>query len=161
MDDKKQQPSPADATEKTVGVVVVDHGSRLAASNLWIHELAKLYLAESNYSIVEPAHMELAEPTIDQAVRRCVEQGAETIVLSPYFFFPGKHWKNDLPKIFKESLDSFDGVDGFVAAPLGLDAKIVQVLVSRIEHCSMRLRGESDGCQVCTDATGCQYLSSN
>ena len=35
--------------------------------------------------IVEPAHMELAEPSIATAFARCVERGATTVVVFPYF----------------------------------------------------------------------------
>ena len=49
-----------------VGVIIVDHGSRRRESNEMLHEATARFAAQSEFSIVEPAHMELAEPTIAQ-----------------------------------------------------------------------------------------------
>jgi len=51
-----------------VGVVIVDHGSRAKASNDMLLEFVDLYRATTGQPIVEPAHMELAEPSIADAV---------------------------------------------------------------------------------------------
>ena len=41
--------------------------------------------------VVEVAHMELAEPTIEQAVGRCAAAGARRVVVAPYFLSRGRH----------------------------------------------------------------------
>lgn len=41
--------------------------------------------------LVEVAHMELAEPTIEQAVARCVAAGASRVIVAPYFLSRGRH----------------------------------------------------------------------
>jgi hypothetical protein len=60
--------STAAAADATVGVVIVDHGSRRKASNEMLEEFGKLYQQTTQRSVVEIAHMELAEPTIEQAI---------------------------------------------------------------------------------------------
>lgn len=52
----------------TVGVVIVDHGSRKKASNDMLHDFGDLYQALSGREIVEVAHMEIASPTIEDAI---------------------------------------------------------------------------------------------
>jgi hypothetical protein len=37
----------------------------------------------TGYAIVEPAHMELAEPSIGVAFDRCIERGARLVVVHP------------------------------------------------------------------------------
>lgn len=56
------------AADATVGVVIVDHGSRRKASNEMLEEFGKLYQQTTQRSVVEIAHMEIAEPTIEQAI---------------------------------------------------------------------------------------------
>ena len=51
--------------------------------------------------LLEPAHMELAAPSISTAVANLLARGAKTIVLSPFFLGPGRHWKSDLPTLLK------------------------------------------------------------
>lgn len=41
--------------------------------------------------LVEVAHMELAEPTIEQAVARCAAAGASRVIVAPYFLSRGRH----------------------------------------------------------------------
>lgn len=63
-----------------VGVVIVDHGSRKKASNDMLHEFGELYERLTGRAIVEVAHMEIAPPTIADAIgtttgcRKCVVQ---------------------------------------------------------------------------------------
>lgn len=54
------------------GLLIVDHGSRRAESNQLLHHAADRFARYSGWQIVEPAHMELAEPSIQQAFDRCV-----------------------------------------------------------------------------------------
>ena len=49
-------------------------------------------------AIIEPAHMELAEPSIATAFGRCVRRGARRVVIHPYFLLPGRHWSQDIPR---------------------------------------------------------------
>ena len=49
------------------GVIVVDHGSRREASNQAFETFVQQFSRRSGFDIVEPAHMEIAEPTIAQA----------------------------------------------------------------------------------------------
>ena len=56
------------------GIVIVDHGSKRDESNAMLERVAKLFADKYShqYKIVEPAHMELAEPSIETAYERCV-----------------------------------------------------------------------------------------
>lgn len=55
----------------TCAVVIVDHGSRRKASNDMLLEFCQLYQQMTQHPIVEPAHMEIAEPSIAQAIGAC------------------------------------------------------------------------------------------
>ena len=88
---------------KTVewAVLLIDHGSR----RLDAHEglisaaetLAQVLRNRGQPSIVEIAHMELVEPSIAQAIERCVEQGAVRIKVVPCFLSRGRHVTEDVP----------------------------------------------------------------
>ncbi|MGV2337476.1 MAG UNVERIFIED_CONTAM: hypothetical protein LVR18_26470 [Planctomycetaceae bacterium] len=69
-------------------ILLVDHGSCCAESNALLHDAAKRFRQQSNFQIVEPAHMELALPSIQQAFDRCVERGAKESSSSPGSFPP-------------------------------------------------------------------------
>lgn len=73
------------SNDDTLGVVIVDHGSKRAASNEMLVEFVSLYQRTTGCTIVEPAHMEIAKPSIADAVDKCVARGATRIVVAPYF----------------------------------------------------------------------------
>lgn len=54
---------------ETVGVIIVDHGSRRAEANDMLHDVVRKYHSFSSLKIVEPAHMELSEPSIETGAR--------------------------------------------------------------------------------------------
>jgi sirohydrochlorin ferrochelatase len=137
------------------GVIVVDHGSRREASNLAFEAFVEKFESESGFDIVEAAHMEIAEPTIQHAFQKCVERGATSIVVCPFFLLPGRHWSQDIPQLTAEAAAAFPGVAFFVSAPIGGHRLLVDLLVDRIEHCARRRDGEVSACDVCAGSGGC------
>jgi len=137
-------------------VIVVDHGSRRAESNAMLLDVAALFQQHSGYAIVEPAHMELAEPSLAAAFDRCVERGARLVVIHPYFLLPGRHWKRDIPALAADAARKHPGVSFLVTAPLGLHPLIAEIMSQRIEHCLSRLRGDAGPCDVCSERESCR-----
>jgi hypothetical protein len=74
-----------DVNDRHFGVILVDHGSQRDESNVMLLEVVRDFADATGLSIVEPAHMELAEPSIATAFARCVERGATTVLVFPYF----------------------------------------------------------------------------
>jgi sirohydrochlorin ferrochelatase len=138
-----------------IGLIVVDHGSRRSASNEMLEVMAGMVADTVPYDIVEPAHMELAEPSIATAFDRCVARGAELVVVSPYFLLPGRHWNQDIPTLTAEAAELHPGVPFLVAAPLGLHPLMASVVESRVAHCLAHVAGEADECEVCAGTGRC------
>ncbi len=141
---------------KTTGIVIVDHGSRRAESNDMLLEVVKQFRAATDWPIVEPAHMELAEPSIPAAFDRCVERGAAMVVVHPYFLLPGRHWNQDIPNLVAGAAEKHPGVKWLVTAPLGLHAQMAAVMHDRITHCLSHVEGEADECEVCRGTGKCR-----
>jgi sirohydrochlorin ferrochelatase len=119
-----------------VGLIIVDHGSHSRESNQLLQAVADRF-AETyadDYPIVEPAHMELARPTIEQAYARCVVRGAEHIIISPYFLGPGLHWRADIPRLAAEAARQFPETTHAIAAPLGVDDLLLELLNKRVRE---------------------------
>lgn len=138
-------------SSNSIGIVIVDHGSRLEGSNRMLEELAGLFAQRfaSRYSIVEPAHMELAEPSIATAFQRCVTRGAKRVIVCPYFLGPGKHWTQDIPRLTADAAAKHPTVRYHVAQTLGIDDLILDLLNKRVEHCV----GCEYECEACRGTT--------
>ena len=119
------------------GIIIVDHGSRRDESNHMLERVAGLFADRfrGRYAIVEPAHMELAEPSIATAYARCVERGASRVVVCPFFLGPGKHWTQDIPSLTAAAAAKFPHTCYHVAQTLGIDDLILDLLDKRANHC--------------------------
>src|SRR5687767_7474499 len=119
------------------GIIIVDHGSRLAQSNEMLEEVTRVFAARFRemYEIVEPAHMELAEPSIATAYRKCVSRGAARVIVCPFFLGPGKHWTGDIPRLASDAPKLHPGTQYHVTMPLGIDDLILELLAKRVGFC--------------------------
>lgn len=139
-----------------IGLIVVDHGSRRVESNLMLEEMVRYVAQVVDYEIVEPAHMEIAEPSIATAFHACVARGATTVVIQPYFLLPGKHWSQDIPELSAAAAADHPGVAYLVAAPFGLHPLMAEVVSARVEHCLAHVRGEVPECEACVGTGVCR-----
>ncbi len=130
----KLAPEARSEPKPQIGVIIVDHGSRRAESNAMLIQGVEAFRASSRYKIVEPAHMELADPTIAQAFTRCVAQGAEQILVFPYFLLPGRHWKNDIPRLVRQAAKPYPNISHTVTKPFALHPKMLEIIEARIEE---------------------------
>ena len=117
-----------------LGIIVVDHGSRRDESNQYIIEIATLYQQQTEAAVVEPAHMELAQPDIAAAYDRCVKQGAKYVVVHPYFLAPGRHWHEHIPALSKAAAARHPETACIVTAPLGLHHLMIDIMHDRIQQ---------------------------
>jgi sirohydrochlorin ferrochelatase len=146
--------------DPALGVILVDHGSRRDESNALLLDVVRNFQQVTGLPIVEPAHMELAEPSIDTAFARCVKRGATTIAVFPYFLSPGRHWHDDIPRLSAAAARKHPGIRFLVTAPFGLHPLMADVMRQRIEHCLAHTQGESDACELCAGTDRCQLRES-
>lgn len=152
--------TPPDS-RSSVGLVIVDHGSTRGESNRVLEDFTALFAATKSYSIVEPAHMELCEPSIASAFRRCVERGAAQVVVVPYFLAPGKHWHKDIPALAADASKACGNVPFLVSAPIGLHPLMADLIESRVEHCLKHADGEEAECEYCAGTGRCKFKAAN
>lgn len=155
------EPNPAE-TAIITAIIIVDHGSRRAASNDMLHRAADRFAVDSRYPIVEPAHMELAEPSIATAFDLCVQRGAKRVIVFPYFLSPGRHWTEDIPALVTAAAKKHTAIEWLVTAPFGLHPDMNAIIADRIECCLRNASAPPDdqsarGCDVCVGTAGCEF----
>lgn len=148
---------PGGLDPQTTGIVVIDHGSRVPASNRMLLEVVELFGRLTGLKIVEPAHMEQAEPSIRQAFDRCVERGARRVICHPYFLLPGRHWSTDIPALAAQAAAAHPGVQWLVTAPLGLHEAMIGIMADRIAQCVAHAGGLKEDCDLCRGTGRCAW----
>lgn len=114
-------------------ILLVDHGSQHASSNALLDRIAAALRARLPGSLVEVAHMELAEPSLAAGLARCAARGAREVVVCPYFLGPGRHTTRDIPQLVAQARAAHPALHVRVAAPLGFDERLVDVLLERAD----------------------------
>ena len=114
-----------------LGLIVIDHGSRRAEANAQLLDVVARLALLAPGTVIEPAHMELAEPSLDQAFARAVARGAREIRVLPYFLGDGRHAQEDIPRLARAAAAAHAGVVVSVAAPLGPHDLLARLLAIR------------------------------
>ena len=118
--DPRVSPHAYEAAPASVGIIIVDHGSKVAAANERLERLCEAYVKTRapKHWVVRPAHMELASPSISEAFDALVEAGCATIVCHPFFLSQGRHVREDVPALLDEAA-SRHNVPYSLTPPLG------------------------------------------
>lgn len=147
-------PSPSSSKKKKkLGILLMDHGSRNAASNARLHHLAQLYqltlgvtvtgtttstdpadMSSSSSQggkqdcdiVVKAAHMEIATPTIPDGLKALLDLGVDEIICHPYFLSPGRHVTEDIPTIVNKAIDDLQiKVPVITTEPIGSNTQLM------------------------------------
>ena len=118
--DPRVSPHAYEAAPASVGIIIVDHGSKVAAANERLERLCEAYVKTRapKHWVVRPAHMELASPSISEAFDALVEAGCATIVCHPFFLSQGRHVREDVPALLDEAA-SRHNIPYSLTPPLG------------------------------------------
>ena len=115
-------------------VLLIAHGSRRAEANADLVRLAGLLANDPEFDIVETSYLELAPPDIPTGGRKCVERGATTVRMLPYFLSAGAHVVEDLEAHRAELSREFPHVRFELCPHLGLHPLMVEIVRQRLRE---------------------------
>jgi sirohydrochlorin ferrochelatase len=118
--------------EKRTALLIMAHGSRISEANDAAREISGMVQEITGYDIVEVSFREMHLPNIQQGIDACVAQGAQRILLIPYFLFIGAHVQHDLPEELEQAMQRHPGVKMVMGPHLGVHRKLAEVVVERI-----------------------------
>jgi sirohydrochlorin ferrochelatase len=113
-------------------LLLVAHGSRRAQSNDEVKKLAeklKRQCAEE-YSIIHAAFLELADPLIPEGIKQCIDDGASSVIVLPYFLNSGRHVIEDIPNEVNESMQKHQNIEIKIAPHLGASPLMIDLLIT-------------------------------
>jgi len=113
-------------------LILVAHGSRREESNDEVRELARVLDEHAiDYDNVIPGFLELAEPSIPSAIRIAANNGANEIVVLPYFLSAGRHVVKDIPAEVESTRSELPGIDIKIAPYLGIADGIADFILKQ------------------------------
>ncbi len=112
-------------------LLLIAHGSRRAEANADLEFVAADMRRRGRFAFVQCSFLELAEPDIHTGGVRCVEAGATSVVMLPYFLSPGKHVSEDLTAARDRLATRFPHVPFTLVAPLAGHPKLLDAVADR------------------------------
>ena len=117
---------------KNTAILMMAHGSRIPEANDAVREIAAMVKKITGYDIVEVSFRKQHLPNIQQGIDACVAQGAERVLLIPYFLFIGAHVQEDLPEEMARARARHPQVEFAMGKHLGVHKKLAEVVVERV-----------------------------
>src|SRR4051812_20034731 len=114
-------------------LLLIAHGSREPDANDDLHYVVTAMRQQGTFAIIEASFLEFARPTIGEGGQRCIEQGAECVVMLPYFLSAGVHVLRDLASARGELATRFAGIEFRLAEPLGRHPRILEIVAARAQ----------------------------
>lgn len=116
-------------------LLVVAHGSRRQPSNDEIRRVTAQVAEQSGerFVCVECAFLELADPSIEAGVDRCVTQGADDITVVPYFLSAGRHVVEDVPKIIQSKQQEYPQITIRFSTYLGASSAMSELILNTVD----------------------------
>lgn len=113
-------------------LLIIAHGSRRAASNDEVRQLAERVRAQAGqaYDHIEAAFLELAGPSIPAGLAALAAKGASEIVAFPYFLAAGTHVAQDIPEAIAEFCAAHPAVKVRLTPHLGASAVLPAAILS-------------------------------
>lgn len=122
--------------DRECDVVLIGHGS----SDKNAHD-AFVYAANAikpYYRNVEFCFLELDRPNIENGIGQVVARDPQTILIVPYFLHKGAHIKRDVIKDVNAALDKYKFKNAFMGHHLGVDEKLVNIIIERAREVEKR-----------------------
>ncbi|PLR84980.1 sirohydrochlorin chelatase [Bacillus sp. V33-4] len=124
-------------------ILYICHGSRVPAAQQQAVAFIEKTMTESPAPINEYCFLELAQPNIAEAYKRCIEQGATKIAAVPVLLLTAVHAKEDIPNELNTIASQFPEVQLNYGRPIGVHPKMVETLIERIEETNEPLTDDS------------------
>lgn len=122
--------------DKECDVVLIGHGSSdKNARDAFIYTANAI---KPYYRNIHFCFLELDHPNIEEGIRQAVATDPKVILIMPYFLHRGAHIKTDVVKDVNAALDKYYFKNAFTARHLGVDEKLVDLVIERAKEVEKR-----------------------
>ncbi|MDG1249270.1 MAG: CbiX/SirB N-terminal domain-containing protein [Gammaproteobacteria bacterium] len=111
-------------------LLLVAHGSRRTVSNIEIAVVATSLRKQvsDDFAFTRHAFLEIAQPSIPDAIDELIADGADDITVLCYFLSAGRHVREDVPAFVEDKRKQYPEVKLSLAPYLGQAPDLIGVL---------------------------------
>jgi sirohydrochlorin cobaltochelatase len=127
-----------------LAVLVVGHGTRKPSGQQQLKELVEQMRRIEPSWRIEASFLELAEPTIEQAIEVLSSQGVRRILVVPILLFTAAHAKSDIPDAVAQCVEKH-GIE-VVGQTTSLGTTQEVIALSNRRYCEITSEAQQRGC---------------
>lgn len=75
-------------------LLIIDRGSKMKEVQAELRNTCELIKYKTDYAYVDFCFLEVIPPYIGEGIRKCIDRGADSITIVPYFLYPGMKLKD-------------------------------------------------------------------
>jgi len=122
--------------DKECDILIIGHGSSdRSARDALTHNANVL---RPKYRNLTFCFLELEKPNIEEGIRMALQAKPCVVIIMPYFLHRGSHIKCDVVKEVRMALEKYNFKNAFITRHLGLDEKLVDLVLERAREVEMR-----------------------
>jgi len=123
--------------DRECDIVLIGHGSSdRNARDAFVYTANAI---KQYYRNVHFCFLELDHPNIEKGIGQAIAGNPKVLLMMPYFLHRGAHIKTDVIKDVNAALEKHDFHDAFMARHLGVDEKLVDLVIERAKEVEKRL----------------------
>jgi sirohydrochlorin ferrochelatase len=115
-------------------IILLGHGSRVPDAGRDMEQVAGRLQQKYGYRWVEICFMSRLGPHFPDVLEKCVNQGAQSVVIIPYFLHVGLHILLDIPEMLQEQAVRFPHVKLTFGRGFGFDDLLADIIQKRIQE---------------------------
>lgn len=125
-------------------VLYVSHGSRRKEATAEALHFLQTVQHQVDVPLFEICFLELAEPDVLEGIERLAERGADKIAILPVLLLSAGHYFKDIPEEIDKAKARYPEIEFSYGEPLGVQERIVDVLVDRIYQLDTEIDTETN-----------------
>ena len=112
-------------------LLLIAHGSRRQTSNDEVLALTEKLQTTcgDQYHLFQAGFLEIARPSISESIQFCIDKGATSITVLPYFLNSGLHVIKDIPNAVEAAQRDFPNINIKIAPHIGASEQMMPLLI--------------------------------
>lgn len=113
-------------------LLIIDRGSREPDVRLELQDICSIAKLKAGYDYANYCFLEVLPPSIDEGIKKCLDNGAEFITVMPYFLYPGMKLKDSVKQSAK--IGQIKNLKMVITKPLSYHPMMTEVVIDRIHQ---------------------------
>ena len=115
-------------------VILMGHGSRVPGAGEGMEKVAQWLKEKRPEAIIETCYMSELGPHFPEILEKCVRNGANKIIVMPYFLHLGIHLREDIPAMMGTEAKKYPGLTLILGRHLGFDESLADLVGKRLDE---------------------------